>query len=40
MAARWLRQEAIATAEGSPGSADLAAKIQRRVEESLGQREK
>ncbi len=40
MAARWLRQEALAMAEGSPGSADLAAKVQSRVEETLGQREK
>ncbi len=40
MAARWLRQQAMMMAEGSPGGAELVAKIQGRIEQTLGQREK
>ena len=35
MAARWLRQQAAMLAEGDPGSAELAGKIQGRIEQSL-----
>jgi hypothetical protein len=40
MAARWLRQQAITMAEANPGNAELAAKIQGRIEQTLGQRTK